>query len=157
MAECSCLGLLLDFQRPACGESEAIVEELLKLPCPVCVSDPYAGEEHCPVFLPPVPPNMAAEEYLLPWQGREIWLDAALTGLCITITEKDAAVLHSGNFDCSSFPFTDEKLHCHYKMDIQQDSCQVYLQRSKEDLFQLLQDAEACGVTTAVGLYQELA
>ena len=74
-----CESLLLDFQRPKNNEQQALAKMLSStLPCPVGVSEPYAKGLSCPVFLPPVPPDMSPSRHLAPWQGREIWLEAAL-------------------------------------------------------------------------------
>ncbi len=80
-----CRGLVLDFQRPGCGESQALAAFLCRsCSVSVAVSSLYAQELDCPVFLPPVPLDVPAETWLAPWQGREIWLDLALEAQKLT-------------------------------------------------------------------------
>jgi len=105
--------------------------------------------------LSPVPPDVPVEEYLRPWQGREVWLEAALDGMVITVTGQGAQskrVLRSEPGEREHF---DELLCCHYSMKIE-DSVVFTLRRTEEDLRNLLNQAEKLGVTRAVGLYQEL-
>ena len=151
----SLCGILLDFQRPGCEEAQVLADFLIAaLPCPVIVSAPYATE-NAPVFLPPVPLDIPICEYLQPWQGQEIWLEAALDGLEITLTAQGAA--------CTPLPFPqphdgefhDKDLHCHYHIRTEKDSARVQLRRTRTDVDTLLQEAESLGVAAAVGLWQE--
>ena len=148
-------GILLDFQRPGYEEAQALADFLVEaLPCPVIVSAPYTTE-NAPVFLPPAPLDVPICEYLQPWQGREIWLEAALDGLEITLTAQGAA--------CTPLPFPqphdgefhDKDLHCHYHIRTEKDSARVQLRRTRTDVDTLLQEAESLGVAAAVGLWQE--
>ena len=150
----NCFGILLDFQRPDCDETTKIVEELLTLPCPVCVSDCYAKNWDCPVFLPPVPLNMTVEAYLACWLGREVWLEVAAE--CASLTATRTGCVHSSIPTAGNFPFRDQELLCHYRIDATDESVQFILRRDKEDLNDLLIKAEERGVTKAVGLWQEL-
>ena len=78
---------LLDFQRPGDPETKAIVKALVQsLPCPTAVSDIYAKDLPCPVFLPPGPLHKPLQEYISAWEGREIWLEAA-TGQETSLTD----------------------------------------------------------------------
>lgn len=148
-----CCGVLLDFQRPGCFETVEIAQELLSLPCPVCVSDLYARELEGPVFLPPVPLTATVEEYLAPWQNREIWLDAALESLQCRVTENGSVFTPT---TIPLFPAQKElHLHCHYHIDVEEDSALFSIWRTTEDLHEQLQEAEEFGVKRAVGLWQE--
>ncbi len=150
----NCIGLLLDFQRPSCHETMRIVQEVIKLDYPVCVAKDYAENFDCPVFLPPVPLTVPLLEYIEPWLGREIWLDAALSCEKITVTEKGSTFCPAASIpEC---PFEDKELHCHYHIATKADSFIFTLHRTKDDLNNLLLEAESLGITTAVGLYQEL-
>lgn len=150
----NCSGLLVDFQRLDCQDSLVIVQELLKLDFQVCVSEMYAKNLDCPVFLPPVPLTVPLTEYLAPWRNREIWLDAALSCEQINVTETGSSFypLLTAQ-DCT---YSDKELHCHYRIEKADDSFIFTLQRTKEDLGELLSEAETLGVSAAVGLYQEL-
>ena len=148
--------VLLDFQRPDVPLTAAIAKAITgKLPCPVGVSSLYAEELTCPVFLPPPPLHQPLKAYLAPWDGRELWLEAALNSEEILVTDqgsrfipiydKDAPPLHG-----------DAALHCHYRIALSETEARFTLTRTAEDLGALLQEAEAMGVRLAVGLYQEL-
>ena len=153
---CSADGVLLDFQRPDCAETAALVQALTaQLSCPVAVSQPYAGEAF-PVFLPPVPPDVPIEDALARWRGREIWLDVAPVYTGITITPQGAGDIP---FACSDTGIwhTEPNLCCHYRIQAGSNEAQFFLYRTQEDIQNLLEKASAFGVTNAVGLYQELA
>ncbi len=154
--EHSVAAVLLDFQRPDISETQALAKHLIGLPCPVGVSHLYAREINCPVFVPPVPVNRRIEEYLAPWQGREIWLEAALGSMTVRL---DAHGNETDEYAIGNevpLPFSDADLYCHYRIETGADTALFHLQRSKEDLVLLLEDSAQYGVTTAVGLYQEL-
>ena len=151
----SCGGLLLDFQRPEEPETADLVRHLLnRLPSPTAVSHFYAADLDCPVFLPPVPIETPVEEYLTPWAGREIWLEAALDGCILELTESGCTQKpHLGPIRDDH---ADETLCCHYQIETTPSSAVFRLHRTESDLKQLLRRAEPHGVTHAVGLYQEL-
>lgn len=150
----NCNGILLDLQRPNCPETVEIVSALLSLPCPVCVSDLYAKELDCPVFLPPVPLTCTAEEYLAPWSGREIWLEVSTQHTNYTVTETGSAISPCPEEECIAFH--NDQLNLHYRIDIQDHSAIFRLHRNHTDLADLLEEASSLGVTRAIGLWQEL-
>lgn len=149
-------GLLLDFQRPGIPETQELVKFLSEqLSCPIAVSMDYAVENHA-VFLPPVPLNCPLSEYIAPWRDRKIWLDAALDGASFHIDAngcRTAPLLYETE---AAFEHRDDALHCHYKIKEAPDSITFELHRTRDDLRELLKEAENSGVTTAVGLFQEL-
>lgn len=151
-----CRGILLDFQRAECAETARLVRHLASaLPCPMAVSHLYAGQSDCPVLLPPVPPDTLSADHLAPWQGREIWLEASLDSLCITVTPKGTRFSPAGS-DNEPLPHRDDRLHCHYRTEVSPEEVVFTLRRTPEDLASLLEEAEALGVSLTVGLYQEL-
>ena len=151
-----CSGILLDFQRPGFDELRNLAKLLTgSFPCPVAVSEPYAQGLPCPVFLPPVPHNVPVSEYLLPWDGREIWLEAALDAIEITITPLGYKAA-PGYPHQNGTIFPQDALHCHYHVTVEPDQAVFSLFRTREDLDDLLAEAEALGVTRAIGLWQEL-
>ena len=151
------MGVLLDFQRGGYPEAAGLAGVLAgALPCPVAVSHVYARNLDCPVFLPPVPPHQPLAEYLSPWQGREVWLELALDGEVITLTEAGADFAPGTVREAPEGGHREETLHCHYRVDIEESAARFTLWRTKEDLDGLMAEAEKLGVTTAVGLYQEL-
>ena len=152
-----CSGVLLDLQRRNCKETASIAAQLAAaLPCPVIISDHYAAELDYPVFLSPVPPSVPLEEHLLPWKGREIWLEIGLDGEILTLTEQGCQATPLPYPDIDAEGFYDKELHCHYTIETNEKSAGFTLRRTKEDMAQLLAEAETLGVVGAVGLYQEL-
>ena len=153
-----CCGVLLDFQRPGYDETIVIVKQLTEvLPCPVAVSACYAKQFDCPVFLPPVPPSVPLEEYLLPWKGREIWLEAGLEGELLTLTEQGCNVISLTYSDTETDSFFDQELYCHYTIETNEKAARFTLWRTMEDLNHLLKKTEELGVVQSVGLFQEIA
>jgi hypothetical protein len=149
--------LLLDLQRPGnpkVGELAAYLAETL--PCPVAVSDVYGKDLSCPVFLSPVPPDVSPKNHLTPWKGREIWLEISLEGEVLTLTGNGCEITSLPYPDLDAQGFEDPKLHCHYRIEVKEKSASFTLWRTKKDLDTLLVEAEKTGISTIVGLYQEL-
>ena len=152
-----CQSVLLDFERPPEEASLAMVRTILQaLPCPVGVTESFAQDFSCPVFLSPPPLHMPLAAHLAPWQGREIWLEAALCQEQITVTK-------SGSNFCPIFPiqhldggFYDPKLHCNYHTAVADDCLIFTLFDTPDTLRDKLELAARLSVTRAVGLHQEL-
>lgn len=157
IAALGCGRLLLDFQRPDCSETKDLTKHLASaLPCPVGVTEWYAEDMDCSVFLSPVPPSAPLEEHIVPWVGRDIWLEIALDGEVITLTEEGAQAAPLIHPDPTVQGFADEALHCHYQIQLEDDAAKFTLWRTREDLEALIAEAERLSITAAVGLYQEL-
>jgi hypothetical protein len=151
-----CSRVLLDLQRPGEHGVDPIIESVLAaLPCPAGVSECYAGNFDCPVFLPPVPLLQTAEEYLSPWRDREIWLELALSAGNYRVTEQGCSLLPFSPGD-KRIIHKEERLHCQYSIDIGKNAVTFSIERSREDLQALQAEAERLGVKCFVGLYQEL-
>jgi len=151
---CSCA--LLDFQRPS-DEADAIIRAVQQaLPCRVGVSSLHANGRTCPVLLPPVPEDVPLGSYLAPWKGREIWLEAALGGMQITLTACGALRQILPRAEPAPRSHVHTGLHCHYHAALFPGSARFTLWRTREDLHALLDEAAQLGVAMAVGLYQEL-
>ena len=152
-----CSWVLLDFQRSGCLETETIARHLTEaLPCPAALSACFAKDLDYPVFLPPLPPSVPLEEYLLPWKGRDIWLELGLDGEILTLTETGCETVSLLYPERKAEGFCEERLHCHYSMETNEKSARFTLWRTKEDLEELLREAEHLGVNGFVGLYQEM-
>ncbi len=153
LGQVPCGSLLLDFQRPGCPETAQIAQAIVDAFPQAALSEPYAHGLSCPVFLPPVPLLTPLKAHIAPWQDREIWLDTALEQLEFTLTPQ--------GFACSpcdadtALPFCDKTLHCHYRTEVFEDHAKFILRRGHEDITSLLKEAEALGITAAVGLYQQ--
>jgi hypothetical protein len=147
--------VLLDFQRPPTDESLGMAKALTVLPCPVAVSESYAKDLSCPVFLPPPPLHLPLHTYIAPWQGREIWLEAALGQECVAVTKEGLCTDRPWTHSDNPAHFSQE-LACHYKIVPLEDEIRFLFHRTREDLDALLALAESLGISRAVGLYQEL-
>lgn len=150
-----CCGLLLDFQNPGCAETTRLARYLAQtLTCPLGISQEYRADKAA-VFLPDMPPTVPLETYLKPWQGQTVWLETALEGQTITLTEKGAA--YEANTASDFLPaHSDAALHCHYHIRQEEKALIFHTWRTPDDLRSMLEEAEALGVTLGVGLYQEL-
>ncbi len=149
-----CESILLDFQRPGSQAAAELTKKIVSaVTCPVGVSEAYAVEGGA-VFLPPVPVDIPVEEYLSPWQGREIWLELSLEGKCATVGESE--VSWQPLCEPVSPPHEEEVLCCHYSLKTGEHEAVFTLSRTGEDMKKLMARAEAFGVTRAVGLFQEL-
>lgn len=150
-----CDSVLLDFQRVDVPELSLLAQKLsAALPCPVGVSDLYAENMDCSVFLPPVMPDTPLSEHLAPWQGRDIWLDISQEAQEITLTEQGAQIITLPQYSDSQDSHADEALHCHYRIDVG-ENIRFTLFRTEQDLLDLLAEAKHLGISRAVGLYQE--
>ncbi len=148
-------GVVLDFQRPYAEETARIAEEIQsRIPCPTAFTVPYAKNVDSILFLPPVPPELSAKEWLSNYSGREIWLEVENTGEELTLTAQG----------CTRQPlfqplqgqiFADKQSLCHYTIRTEPDRAVFSLDRTPEDLQSLLAECETLGVTKAIGLYQE--
>lgn len=148
---------ILDFQRPAIAENAQIAQLLVRqLPCPVCVSEHYAADLDCPVFLSPPLLHRTLEAHLAPWKGREVWLEAALESEQITVTPEGSNVEAIAFYPPGQESFEDTSLHCRYHIRVEEDHAVFTLTRDNDMLKRLLADAEKQGIRQAVGLYQQL-
>ena len=152
-----CSGVLLDLQRPSCEETAALARVLVQmLPCPVCVSASYAEALSCPVLVPPVPLLKTLQEHLAPWNGREVWLELALDGATVTVTDTGSTSVPLPPFSQHHCPHEDVQLFCHYGLELDTKQAVFTLKRTKKDLQNLQNAAENWGVTRLIGLWQEL-
>lgn len=153
----SCSGVLLDFQRPEVSETARLCAHLVNaLPCPVGVTESYAKELDCPVFLSPLPPGVALEAHIKPWAGRELWLEIAVETRAAVITEKGCQWQTADHSDSESVWFEEPALHCRYCWHTDERQAVFTLQRTAQHIPSLLEEAQARGVTCACGLYQQL-
>lgn len=149
--------LLLDLQRPNTEQVQSLALTLIRqLPCPVIVSSCYADSLDCPIFLPPGPLCQPLAEYLKPYRGRDIWLDAAPVCAQLWVTAEGTQYLPQPNGTLSETVHFDEALHCRYGMKVDENRITFTLARTCSDLPGWLAEAEALGVSGAVGLYREM-
>ena len=147
--------VLLDFQREGCEAAQEIAKRIVDhLPCPVGVSERYAEGLNCPVFLPPIPPDMDWDGYFAPYEGREIWLEVSTQAETVVVTGNGATVCDGREHKADGFK--DEELLCRYCMEIAEDQAVFTLWRSEEDIQHMRERIGKFGVTRLFGLYQEL-
>ena len=147
--------ILLDFQRPVTKELEVMADCIVKaLPCPVGITEAYAKNFACPVFLPPPPVNQALADYLRPWEKQGVYLEIAPEALEITVTEAGSTSIQIPLF--TGLSLEDKRLHCHYNVRVLGDKVVFTICRYKEDLGSMIQEAEHLAVLGCVGLYGEL-
>ena len=152
-----CESVLLDFQRPWDVEADAMVKAISEaLPCPVAVTESYAKDLFCPVFLAPCPLHTPLEHYLRPWNGREIWLEAALCQEQVTVTESGSSVTPVYPVQYLEGGFYSEQLRCRYYTTVSDDQITFTLFDTAKTLKEKLDIACSLGARRAVGLYQEL-
>lgn len=152
-----CESVLLDFQRPPGPETEAMVRQIIQtLPCPVAVTEGFAEGHTCPVLLSPGPLHIPLDDYLKPWQGREIWLEAALCQEEIHVTESGTEFTRQFPPEGLEVGFYDETLCCHYRIKTDSDRATFTLFDTLDSLEKKLELAQTLGVKRAVGLWQEL-
>ena len=151
-----CESVLLDFQRPADPESLAMVHAIVEaLPCPVAVTEEFAKDLTCPVFLAPCPLHMPLQTYLQPWLGRELWMEAALCQEIITVTRKGTAFTPDYPVDLTG-GFFESNLLCRYRIAVSPEKITFTLFDTSESLKKKLEQAHTLGISRFVGLYQEL-
>lgn len=149
-------GVILDLQRPASPVSQALVREICrKLDRPTGVTPPYLGCGESAVFLPPIPPDRLPEEQLMPYRGRQIWLELCFCPKSLTLTPEGCSVRQEP-LTLPRRVFYDPRLYCHYQHRVQGKQAEFLLYRTWEDTRRLLEFTEKLGVTRAVGLYQQL-
>lgn len=152
--ECGCI--LLDLQRKPCDGGMDVIRAVLKQAgCPVGVSALYAEEFDCPVLVAPIPTHIAPKEPLSAWEGREIWLELSTEGTQITVTEEGSRYTPLPGFQVISGSHAEAELLCHYKITAEEARILFQIGRTPEDQAALIQAAIGCGVTKAVGLWQE--
>ena len=153
----SCCGILLDLQRPGDSAVDTVVETILDaLPCPVGVSEHYAKDHTCPVFLSCPPPDIPLANHIAPWEGREIWLEAATETIEIAVTQTGSIVTPLPLQEPEALSHMDETACCRYHVQVLPDRAVFTLSRTEKELALLLEQAAGYHVTKAVGLYQQL-
>lgn len=149
--------VLLDLQRAGEPQLQKLANTLTgQLPCPVGVSEAYAGDCGDAVFISPCPLCTPLKEHLAPWQGREVWLDIAMQAQIVTVDTNGSHPADVPFCQLTEPVFTDEELCCRYHMELLEDRVLFHLHRGRDELRGLLQQADALGVTCAVGLFQQL-
>ena len=158
VAQCGCESVLLDFQRPYDENTAAMAKAILSaLPCPVAVTEHYAKDLTCPVFLAPCPLHMTLQQYLQPWKDREIWMEAALCQERAIVTKTGTSFIPLEVAPEYTDGFYNEALCCRYRTAVSDDRIAFTLFDTVETLRDKMARAMELGVSRFVGIYQELA
>ena len=148
--------VLLDFQRPGDPQTAAIAAAVIReLTCSVGISDLYAGNWGCPVFLTPAL-HRPLKDQLEVWNGREVWLEAALDCQEAVLTEEDCRFSPGVWSDEVAHCHEDNQLHCRYYIQTEDTCVRFTLWRGPAELQALLDEGENLGIGCAIGLYQQL-
>lgn len=148
--------ILLDLQRPDSPETADIAKTLVQgLPCPVGITEAYAENLDCPIFIEH-PPHTPLHTAISRWKGRELWLEAALDAEVITVTATGSQFTPLPRAYWKEGCHQEADLCCHYQICVTSQQAKFTLFRTPEDLASLLEKAESLGFTCAVGLYQQL-
>lgn len=152
--ETGCDGCLLDFQRPGAERiAKAVVQAL---PCPVAVTEGYAADLDCAVFLTAPKPNKPLYESAEKWTGRTLWLETALETVRYTLNSSGSH-REEISYQVPEPPcHRHEALCCSYHLEVTQTQAVFTISRTTEDVRSLLTQAESLGFQRAVGLYQQL-
>ena len=117
-----CESVLLDFQRPPEPESATMARIITQaLSCPVAVTEDFAEDLPCPVFLSPGALHLPLAEHLARWKDREIWLEAALCQETLSVTALGVVTAPIFPTEQLSGGFYDEYLRCHYRIKTHED------------------------------------
>ena len=149
----NCAGVLLDFQRKNTPELDDLAAYLEKeLPFPVA----HPASQSGPTFVSIPPCSVPLEEYIAPWKGRDIWLEVGLSGQRLRLTTQGCEIEDLSYLDIPPQGQIEQALHCHYRIRCLEDEIHFLLWRTRDDLNDLLDEAEHLGIQTVVGLWQEI-
>ena len=149
-----CEKILLDFQRPPTEKSLVLAKSILRsAPCAVGITECYANDTDCSVFLPSPPLWTPLQETIAPWKGRDIWLEIFPEDGCITITKKGGN--YSPSAPLENYPFCDNALCLSYSTEQYAQQVKVHLHRGITEMKAFLHLADSLGISAAIGLYQQ--
>lgn len=150
------ISFLFDFQRPEIPETKDLVTLIAKkLNSPFAVTEHYAKDADCAVFIQAAPPHIPLDQWIAPWQPRKIWLEIAQTAERAVLTEQGCHFMDMPEYSPTGPVFYDDTLHSHYHTKIFSDHAEFFLYRNQEMLPQFLNEAENLGIDTAIGLFQQ--
>lgn len=130
---CGCV--LLDLERPGNDLTKAVARAVCSIfPCPVAVSAPYADDLSCAVFLPPPPLRSDIAQYFAPWNGRDIWLEIYDQWQIVTVTADAVQHTEEASAKIQNLSHFDQKLFCHYGIEVLEDRAIFTLHRTMDEL-----------------------
>lgn len=149
--------VVLDLQRPGSKLCETIARECIKkLRLPVAVSEVYAKALDCPVFLSAAALWDTFKDWLAPWEGREVWAEAALLQASVQVAEDGSRYEEMPWEETDGEFLWDAEVYAGYRVCGKGDQVEVTLRRNRKELELWMEKAEQMGVTRFLGLYQQL-
>ena len=149
----ACRALVLDLQRES-EEAQAIVDAVTALPCPVVVTERYAGQRQCAVLVAAPRLWTPLWEALSPWKGRTIWLETVCDSALVTVTDQGSR--YKAFDGVPTDPQWDHAMQVLHEAQ-HTDTCALYgLWRTEAQLPAFMEAARKLGVTEFLGLWQQL-
>lgn len=146
-----CGSVLLEFQRPGNELTKAVAEAVCTaLPCPLAVSDAYARDLGCAVFLPPPPLREDVAAYFSPWGGREVWLEVYEQWETLAIQKQCVELVTQPPVTAVDLPHYDAPCNCRYGMEVTEDRAIFTLHRGMEQW-----QNSTCPITNLIALWQD--
>lgn len=150
-------GFLLDFQRKDVPEAEEIATHLVEtLTAPVGVAEGYCQDLTCPVFVTPPSLHIPPAERFSRWNGRELWLEAAIEAGTLRVTSDGCHYQALPYTPPDSPVFAARELFSKYRSGVTSADAIFTFYRGPAELKLLMEHGKALGITRAIGLYQQL-
>ena len=148
---------LLDFQREKNRKTEAIVKELTnKLNGKVGVTEAYAENTTCAVFLTCPLPYQPLSKKISRWDGRDLWLELAVETSIVHISTSGSKITHVNKSILNAKDSYDNVLKSRYLTEINEKQAMITIERNPETLYLLEQEAASYDIELTIGLYQQL-
>ncbi len=155
--ENQCAFVLLDFQQKFNSETQEIAAYLTSnLSVPTGVSETYAADLDCAVFLNALPLRTPISKAVSMWKGRKLWLEIATDSEDVYISQDKSIIKHCDKVITDEH-YKSTELHCKYTIEAEADTANITIQRDFNNLSELMLDASQSGVELFIGLYQQLA
>lgn len=159
VAELACSGILLDFEREPCQQTQAFCTLLCtycrQYSIPLGMPPSYGLKLPAALFLPPLPCWPGPETVLQPFSGRELWLDAAESGCVAEIGRKSVQFFSEDPIVLQAQAeghavFWHGGLCCQYYSNQINDRIRIALYDTRQTMEQKLDACAKLGVTVAV-------
>ena len=155
LASLSCESILLDLQNTQPQKANALIDAILQaVRVPEGVSEQYAAEHPCAVFLPARDADLDPFKACEAWPDREIWMDLSPGFVTYRID-------YHGSQRTRECMFMDTPIHpdsgllCHYSSMMTEAEAMFSLYRTWEDIAGILEKGKKMGVTRGIGLFRE--
>lgn len=155
LASLPCESLLLDLQNTEPEQAKELITSVLSVvSVPVAVSEQYAVDCPCAVFLSTVDADRDPLASLNAWSGRDIWLDMSPGCVCYRIDSHGSRRTREKIFPDSPI-HADPNLPCHYGITLTEAEAIFYIYRTWEDIARIMDQGKKMGISRCIGLHQE--